>query len=179
MNRIPTSYGLLAEFETAWQLLEAVRRLRAEGYREIEAYSPFPVEGLSEALGYTRSRLPLLMLLGGLAAAVGSYFVQYYAAVIDYPINSGGRPDHSWPAFIPATVELTILGAVLAGVAGMLFFNGLPEFHHPLFNDPGFERASQDRFFLCIRSKDPLYHSNLTRRFLEELAPDSIREVER
>ncbi len=177
MNRIQAPYGLLAEFETAAQLLEAARRLRAEGYRDIEAYSPFPLEGLSEALGFTRNRVPLLMLLGGLAAAVGSYFIQYYSAVIDYPINSGGRPGHSWPAFIPALVELAILGAVLAGVAGMLVFNGLPAFHHPLFDDSRFERASQDGFFLCIRSGDPLFDPASTRRFLEELLPASIREV--
>ncbi len=177
MNRAPAFYGLLAEFETAAQLLEAVRRLRTEGYKDMEAYSPFPLEGLNEALGPTRNRVPMLMLLGGLAAAIGSYFIQYYAAVIDYPINSGGRPYHSWPAFIPAVVELAILGAVLAGVAGMLVFNGLPGFHHPLFDDPGFEGASQDRFFVCIRGSDPRFDAALTRGLLQELAPAGVREV--
>ncbi len=168
-------YGLLAEFETGGQLLAAVRRLKAEGFKDMEAYTPFPLEGLDEALGFRHNWIPLLMLLGGIIAAAGSYGLQYYSAVIDYPINSGGRPLNSWPAFIPATVELAVLGAVLAGVIGLFYFNGLPAFHHPLFDDPGFEQATGDRFFLCILAGDPRFGEAPS--LLAELSPVSLREV--
>ena len=177
MNKTP--YGLLLELDSAEALLDAARHARAHGLCELEAYSPFPVEGLAEALDATRSRVPLLVLIGGILGAVAGYFIQYYSAVIDYPINIGGRPFHSWPAFIPVAVELTILGAALAGVVGALILNGLPRFYHPVFNAAHFERASQDRFFLCLKASDPRYGRQETRRFLEELRPLAISEVER
>ena len=173
------AYGLLLEFDSAEALLDATRRAHAHGMRELEAYSPFPIEGLAEALGTSRNRVPLLVLVGGILGAVFGYFIQYYSAVIDYPINVGGRPYHSWPAFIPVAVELIILGAALAGVIGTLVLNGLPRFHHPVFNAARFERASRDRFFLCVKAIDPRYTEQDTRRFLEELRPLAISEVER
>lgn len=176
MNAEP--YGLLAEFDSAAALLGAVRRARAEGYGPLEAYAPFPVEGLSEALGERRGiGVPLAVLLGGLAGAVGGYFIQYYSAVIDYPLNVGGRPLHSWQAFLPVTVELTLLGAALGGVLAMLWLNGLPRFHHPLFDAPAFARASRDRFFLCLRAHDPRYEPEPSRRWLETLGPLTVTEV--
>lgn len=171
-------YGLLLEFDSADQLLKATRYAREHGFCELEAYSPFPVEGLAEALGATRSRVPLLVLIGGILGAFFGYFIQYYSAVIAYPINVGGRPYHSWPAFVPVTVELTILGAALAGVIGTLFLNRLPRFHHPMFNAARFDLASRDRFFLCLKASDPRYGKEDTRVFLEKLEPLSISEVD-
>lgn len=169
-------YGLLAEFSDSDALLSAVRAASAAGYRQMNAYTPFPLEGLSEALGQKRSRLPLVVLLGGIAGGGLAYFMMYYASVISYPINVGGRPLHSWPAFIPITFELTVLGASFAAFLGMLGLNGLPHPHHPLFAVPEFSLASRNRFFLCIEARDPLFHTEQTRRFLEGLA-DSVHEV--
>jgi hypothetical protein len=169
-------YGLLAEFSDSDALLNAVRAASAAGYRQMNAYTPFPLEGLSEALGQKRSRLPLVVLLGGIAGGGLAYFMMYYASVISYPINVGGRPLHSWPAFIPITFELTVLGASFAAFLGMLGLNGLPHPHHPLFAVPEFSLASRNRFFLCIEARDPLFHTEQTRRFLEGLA-DSVHEV--
>ena len=138
-------------------MLEAARRAHAGGYRQMDAYSPFPVEGLAEAIGFHRTRLPLIVLLGGIAGGVGGYLLQYYTAVIDYPLNVGGRPLHSWPSFIPVTFETTVLIAALAAVLGMLALNGLPRPYHPVFNVPRFEMASRNLFFLCIESTDALF----------------------
>ena len=130
-------------------------RARARGgYRNVEAYAPFSVEGLAEALGFARNRVALITLLGGILGGAGIYFLQWYSAVIDYPINIGGRPLHSWPAFIPATFECTVLGAALAAFFGMLILNGLPRLHHPVFNAPDFDLATRNRFFLCIEAAD-------------------------
>jgi hypothetical protein len=173
----PALYGLMAEFASAETLLVSARRTYAEGYREIEAYSPFPVEGLSEAIGFTSNRVPLLTLLGGiLGAAIGS-FIQWYSAVIDYPLNVGGRPLNSWPAFILVTFELAMLGAALAAVFGMLLLNGLPRLSHPVFNARDFDLATRNRFFLCIKANDPLFDGDVTRRFLESLRPLNVAEV--
>src|SRR5262249_39903916 len=127
-------HGLVAEFDTPNALIAATRRAVAEGYRRLDAYSPFPVEGLDEALGFHRSRVPLLTLLGGITGGVGGFFMQWFSATIHYPTNIGGRPLNSWPAFIPITFELTILCAAIATVLGMLALNGLPMPYHPLFN---------------------------------------------
>jgi hypothetical protein len=172
-------YGLLAEFENPNDLLVAVRQAYAAGYRRMDAYSPFPVEGLAEALGFHRTRLPLLVLLGGLVGCVGGYLLQYYLSAVDYPLNIGGRPLNSWPAFVPVTFELTILVAALAAVFGMLALNGLPMPYHPVFNVPRFALATRDRFFLCIEATDSKFEREATRSFLERLTPRVVSDVER
>ncbi|MEP7097281.1 MAG: DUF3341 domain-containing protein [Dokdonella sp.] len=171
------AYGLIAEFADDRALVDAAKRAHAEGYRNIDAYAPFSVEGLSEALGFRKDRVALIALLGGVLGGASVYFLQWYTAVIDYPINSGGRPLHSWPAFIPATFEMTVLGAALAAFFGMLILNGLPKLYHPIFNAPGFDLASRDRFFLCIESRDPRFEMQETRQFLERLAPLKVAEI--
>jgi hypothetical protein len=178
MNIPVPLYGLMAEFEQPEELLVAVQRTRQEGYRRLDAYTPFPVHGLAEALGLHHNRLPLVVLIGAIVGGVGGYLLQYYAAVIDYPLNVGGRPLHSWPAFIPVTFELTILGAALAAVLGMLALNGLPMPYHPVFNVPQFALATRNRFFLCIEAADPQFERVRTRQFLESLQPHEVFEVE-
>jgi Alternative complex III, ActD subunit len=171
-------YGLLAEFEGPDDLLAAAGRTTDAGYVHKDAYTPFPVEGLPQALGFNRSRLPLLVFLGGLVGGLIGYGLQYFAFVHYYPKNIGGRPAHAWPAFIPVTFELTILGGALAAVLGMLALNRLPQPHHPLFNAERFELASRSRFFLCIEARDPKFELGETRRFLESLKPREVVEVE-
>lgn len=173
----PPIYGLLAEFATPSTLLEAARCAYAEGYRRLDAFSPFPVEELSEAIGFHKTRIPLIVFLGGLIGGIGGYFMQYYAAVIGYPLNIGGRPPNSWPAFIPVTFELTVLGAALFAVLGMLALNGLPMPYHPVFHVPRFALASRDRFFLLIEATDPKFHPEATRRFLSQLNPSEVVDV--
>ncbi|MEX2381699.1 MAG: DUF3341 domain-containing protein, partial [Opitutales bacterium] len=170
--------GVMAEFETEQALLASAGQARARGYRKMDAYSPGPVEGLAEALGLPRTKLPGIMLIAGSSGAAGGYFLQYYAMVIDYPLNVGGRPLHSWPLFVPVTFELTILTAALVGMAAFLFMNRLPKPYHPVFNVPGFERATTDRYFLCIEAADPLFGLEETRRFLESLNPLHVMEVQ-
>jgi hypothetical protein len=170
-------YGLMAEFDDPEELLEKARRTYTAGYRQISAYTPFPVEGLSEAIGLRQSKLPLLVLLGGILGALGGYFLQYYAAVIDYPWNVGGRPFNSWPSFMIVTFELTILVAAVVGVVTLLLANKLPMPYHPVFNAPRFKRASQDRFFLCVKASDPKFEVNGTRQFLADLEPKEVVEV--
>jgi hypothetical protein len=173
----PRLYGLVAEFDAPTALVGAARKAREGGYRRLDAYSPFPVEELTEALGMRHTKLPLLILLGGIVGCLGGYYMQYYAAVISYPINVGGRPLHSWPMFIPVTFELTILLAALTAVLGMLALNGLPMPYHPLFNVPRFALASRDRFFLCIQAIDPKFDESTTKQFLAELQPVRVEEV--
>ena len=171
-------FGLLAEFETPSHLTEAAHRAYARGYRKMDAYTPFPVEEVWEALGHHHNHVPLIVLLGGVMGGIGGYLLQYYTSVIDYPLNVGGRPFHSWPAFIPPTFETAILFAAFSAVLGMLALNGLPQPHHPIFNVPRFALASRDRFFLCIESVDPLFQYEETAGFLKGLNPREVTDVE-
>lgn len=170
-------YGLLAEFKSADALLKAARKVKEAGYRKTDAFSPFPIHGLSDALGMHKTRLPTLVLVGGLLGCIGGFLFQYWVSVIDFPYNVGGKPFNSWPAFIPVTFELTILGAALAAVLGMLGLNGLPMPYHPLFNVERFAMASRDRFFLCIEAKDPQFEIERTMKFLDLLEPVEIHPV--
>jgi hypothetical protein len=170
-------YGLVAEFERPADLLRAARSAYDKGYRKMDAYTPFPVEDLAEALGFRRTRLPLVVLLGGIVGCAGGFFLQYWMAVLEYPINVGGRPLNSWPMFIPITFELTVLVAALSAVLGMLAMNGLPTPYHPLFHLPRFALATRDRFFLCIEARDPLFDLGQTRQFLASLNPREVSEV--
>jgi hypothetical protein len=174
----PPIHGLMAEFSEPNELIAAVRRAREAGYRQLDAYTPYPIEEVSEALGFHHNRLPLLVLIGGILGGLGGYGLQYWASVIEYPINVGGRPFHSWVSFIPITFECTVLVAALTAVLGMLALNGLPMPYHPVFNVPRFALATRDRFFLCIEGTDPLFDRDTTRRFLERQVPRSISEVE-
>src|SRR3989449_2438882 len=166
-----TVYGLLAEFDDPNALVAASERAHHEGYRRMDAYSPFPIEELHEALGGHHTRLPLIVLVGGLFGCIGGYSLEYWVSAMAYPINVGGRPLHSWPAFIPVTFECTILVAALSAVLGMLALNGLPQPYHPVFNVPRFALASRNQFFLCIESVDPKFDVERTRQFLETLEP--------
>jgi hypothetical protein len=177
--KVKTPYfGLMAEFMTAEALVHAAHETHKAGYRRIDAYSPFPVEELHEALHIHSTRLPLVVLLGGIFGALAGYGMQYWMSVIDYPLNIGGKPYHSWPSFIPVTFETTVLFAAFAAVFGMLALNGLPMPYHPVFNVEAFEHASRDRFFLCIMADDPKFDGEKTRHFLESFHPQSIAVVE-
>lgn len=178
MTRRPPIYGLLAEFADPNELVAAARATHEAGYRQLDAYTPFPIEELAEAIGVHHTRLPLLVLIGGIAGAIAGYGLAYWTSVIEYPLNVGGRPFNSLPSFIPITFETTVLFAALTTVLGMLALNALPMPYHPVFNVPRFAFASSDRFFLCIESTDPLFDREETRRFLERFVPRSVSEVE-
>jgi Protein of unknown function (DUF3341) len=173
----PPIYGLLAEFGDAQALVTATERAHDAGFRHMDAYSPFPIEGLSDALGFRKTRLPLIVLVGGLVGGISGYLLQYWTAVVSYPINVGGRPFHSWPAFILVTFELTILGAALSAILGMLALNGMPMPYHPVFNVPRFALATRDRFFLCIEASDALFDREKTANILRELGARVVTEV--
>ncbi len=174
----PRIYGLMAEFDDPDLLVRAAQRTYLEGYRRIDAFTPYPVHGLAEAIGFRKTYLPLFVLLGGLGGGFTGFFMQWYASVISYPLNIGGRPLNSWPAFIPATFELTIIGAAFTAVFGMLALNGLPLPYHPVFNVPNFQLASRDRFFLLVQANDPQFNLAETRRFLQTLGARDVAEVE-
>jgi len=176
-KKLPPTYGLMGEFHDPSSLLDAAEKARDAGFKHLDAYSPFPIHGLSEAVGFRHSRLPLVVLVGGILGAFGGFFLQYYGSVISYPLNIGGKPLNSWPAFIPITFETTVLLAALAAVFGMLALNGLPEPYHPVFNVSRFALASRDRFFLCIESSDEKFDSESTRKFLEGLGAEEVADV--
>lgn len=171
-------HGIIAEFESAEELLHAAKHAREAGYTQMDAYSPFPVHGLSEAIGFEDHKVPWVVFIAGVIGATAGFSLQYYISVVDYPLNVGGRPFLSWPSFIPVTFETTVLFAAFGAFIGMLALNGLPKPYHPVFNAPRFERASQDRFFLCIEANDPLFDRTQTRQFLENLGARLVSEVE-
>ena len=171
------NYGMMAEFDSVNALVDAANRTREAGYKKIDAYSPFPVEGLAEAIGFHHDEVPLVVLIGALLGGLGGYLLQYWISVVSYPMNVGGKPYHSWPAFIVVTFEMTILFGGIFAVFGMLALNGLPMPYHPVFNVPRFAFATKDRFFLIVFSSDPKYKPDEVRRFLDSLAPRSVSEV--
>ncbi len=173
----PRPYGMIAEFLQPEHVVAAAKGAYAAGYRQMDAYSPMPVNGLAEALGFRRNRLPLVVLVGGVLGGAGGLFMQWFSAVVHYPIIVGGRPFASWPSFIPITFEMTILCAAFGAVFGMLALNGLPRPHHPIFNADNFALASRSRFFLCIQSNDRLFDIDRTRQFLQQFTPQSVSVV--
>lgn len=174
----PRVWGMLAEFERPEELVVAAARAREAGYRRMDGYSPFPIHGLSDALGLRPSKLPLLVLAGGLIGCATALAMQWFSSTVHYPMNVGGRPFASWPAFIPITFELTVLFASGAAVFGMLGMNGLPMPYHPVFNAPRFAFASRDRFFLGVEARDPKFDPAETRAFLTSLGAREVVEVE-
>lgn len=174
----PPIYGLMAEFADPASVVAAARSVHEAGYRKVDAYSPYPMEELTEALEMHHSKLPLLVLVGGVAGLVGGWSLEYWVSVIEYPLNIGGRPFHSWPSFIPPAYETTILFAALAAVFGMLALNGLPQPYHPVFNVPSFALASKDRFFIVIEATDPKYDHDETWSFLERQGARAVSEVD-
>ena len=174
--RLPV-YGVVAEFDTPTAVVAAAHKTHEAGYTRFEAYSPYPIEELVEAVGHPRTRLPMVVFIGGLIGCLTGYLLQYFTAVVTYPLNIGGRPLHSWPAFVPVTFECTILGAALSAVFGMLARNGLPMPYHPLFHIPRFARASRDLFFLCIQARDLKFDAAAVAQFLRTLGPADVQEV--
>jgi Alternative complex III, ActD subunit len=173
----PEIYGLMAEFHTPEEVIVAAHKVHEAGYRKVDGYSPYPIEELAHALGVHHSALPKLVLVGGITGLLAGWGLQYWASVIEYPLNIGGRPFNSWPAFIVPAYETTILFAAGVAVLGMLALNGLPEPYHPVFNVPSFALASRDKFFICIEARDPKFDRVATRSFLESLSPE-VHEVE-
>jgi len=170
-------FGVMGEFSTPESLLAATKKAREAGYKHVEAYTPFPVEGLSEAVGFKWTAVPLITLMGGVGGGLTGFGLQYWVAAITYPINIGGRPLNSWPAFIPVTFELTVLGASIFAVFGMLALNKLPQPYHPVFNVERFAQASTDKFFLCIEARDPKFDLVETSKFLQSLHAQHVNEV--
>jgi hypothetical protein len=174
---VPALYGLMAEFETPTELVNACKAAYAEGYRDMDAYSPFPIEEASEAIGFHKTAVPLVTLVGGLLGGLSGFALQYWINVISYPLNIGGKPYDSWPAFIVPTFEMTILFAGIVGMFGMFALNGLPQPYHPVFNVDRFSKVTRDRFFLCVEAADPKFDLTSTHQFMERLKPLSISEV--
>jgi ActD protein len=167
----------MGEFETPEQLLAAAKKARAAGYKHVDAFTPFPIEGLSEAIGFRWTAVPLITLIGGLGGGLTGFGLQYWCSAISYPMNIAGRPLNSWPAFIPVTFELTVLGASIFAVVGMLALNKLPQPYHPVFNVERFATASTDRFFLVIEARDPKFSLAESSRFLQEASAKFVSEV--
>jgi len=174
----PPLYGLMAEFTDPQSLLDAARKTYDEGYRKVDAFSPFPIEGLSEAIGFHHTRLPLIVLIGGICGCAGGFGLAYWVSTMANPWLVGGKPLFSWPAWIPVTFETTVLLAALSTVLGMLALNGLPEPYHPVFNVKRFALATKDRFFLMIEARDPKFEYDKTWRFLDTLQPRGVSEIE-
>jgi hypothetical protein len=174
----PSVYGIMGEFDNPSDLVAAARRTYEAGYRRINGYSPYPIEELSEAIGFTRTALPLIVLVGGVLGGLGGFMMQYWMEVVDYPLNVGGKPFNSWPAFIPITFECTVLVAAFAAVLGMLVLNKLPQPYHPVFNAPNFALATRDRFFLVIEANDPHFVHNETKQFMETVGAKNVSDVE-
>ena len=174
---VPVPYGLLAEFETADAMVHATERATAAGYTRLDAYSPYPVGEAADALNFHKSEMGPVMFIGGLTGACAGFIMQYWADTYGYALNIGGRPYFSWPSFVPITFEMMVLTTALSGLFGLMAICGLPRYNHPLFNSKAFDRASRDRFFLCIEAVDPQYDLNATRAFLGELHPLSVEEV--
>jgi hypothetical protein len=170
-------YGLMAEFDQPEPLLEAAHRARAAGYRDMDAYTPMPVEGLAEAIGFRTTAVQRAVFAAGVLGATGGFMLCWWISVVAYPHNVAGRPLNSWPAYVPITFESMVLIACLTAVVGMLALNGLPQPYHPVFNVERFEHASRDRFFLCIEATDPKFDPHDTRLFLEQLNPQGVSEV--
>jgi hypothetical protein len=170
-------FGVMGEFSTPEDLLVATKKAREAGYKHVEAYTPFPIEGLAEAVGFKWTAVPLLTLMGGVGGGLTGFGLQYWVAAITYPLNIGGRPYNSWPAFIPVTFELTVLGASIFAVFGMLALNKLPQPYHPVFNVERFGQASTDKFFLCIEARDPKFDLAETSKFLQSLHAQHVNEV--
>lgn len=173
----PELYGIVAEFSEPEPLLAAARQAYACGYRQMDAYTPYPVEELAEAIGMRRTAVPLVTLICGMIGGIGGYFMEAYSAVVDYPLNVGGRPLHSWPAFVPVTFELTVLCAAFGAALGMLALNGLPRPNHPIFETPFFAERNQSRFYLCIEATDRQFSREDTKEFLRKQRPEQVWEV--
>lgn len=174
----PHLYGVIAEFTGVPALVQATHRAREEGYVVMEAYTPYPIEELNDAIGHGPSRVPLLVLIGGIVGGLGGFGLQYWTSAVDFPLNIGGRPPNSWVAFIPITFECTILVAGIAAVLGMLVLNGLPMPYHPVFGVDRFQLASRDRYFLLILARDPKFRAGDTFRFMETLGAVHVQDVE-
>jgi hypothetical protein len=174
----PPLYGVMGEFAGPNDLVAAARKVYSLGYRRINGYSPYPIEELSEAIGFTHTRLPLIVFIGGVLGGLGGYFMQYYMEVIDYPLNVGGKPLHSWPAFIPITFECIVLAAAFSAVLGMLVLNRLPQPYHPVFNVPNFAMATRDRFFLAVEANDPKFNHDEVVNLLKSLDALEVNDVE-
>jgi hypothetical protein len=173
----PAVYGLLAEFETADAMSAAARQATATGYTRFDCYSPYPVGDAADAMNFPKSEMGPVMFIGGLTGACAGFLMEYWCNSWGYALNIGGRPYFSWPSFIPITFEMMVLTTALTGLFGLLAICGLPRYHHPLFGSKAFDRATRDRFFLCIEAIDPKYDAAATRAFLSGLHPLSVEEV--
>jgi len=173
----PATHGLLAMFETADGMTHAVEKAAAAGYTRMDCFSPYPVGDAADALKFPKSEMGAIMFLGGLTGACAGFFMQYWCNTYGYSLNIGGRPYLSWPSFIPITFEMMVLTTALSGLFGLIALCGLPRYNHPLFNSANFDRATKDRFFLCIEAIDPKYDPNETKAFLMTLNPEAVEEV--
>ncbi len=176
-RKVPKTYGVVAEFDSPEQLISAAKKAREAGYKQLEAYTPFPIHGLSDAVGFKDEKVPWIVFMGGLVGASAGYFLQYYTSVIDYPMNVGGKPLNSLPMFFPVTYECTILFASFGAFLGMLALNKLPQPYHAAFNTPGFERASQDKFFLAVEANDNQFDEVETKKFMETMEANNVSLV--